>query len=245
MEETKEEITLENQAQNEPTPKGDSKLIAGAILIAGILIAGAVLLKGSSAPRVATDGQGALQDIKIKPVDKTDRILGSEKAKVTLIMYEDFQCPWCGKFENESEQTIRSKYVSSGEVLLVYRDFAFLGPESSRAAEAGMCASEQGKFWDYHDYLFTHQNGENQGAFADPNLKNFAKIVGLDTTLFNGCLDSGRNIQAVKDSKIEGTSIGVRGTPKGFILKKGKVVDSIDGYLPTEDTLAKIEAALK
>jgi protein-disulfide isomerase len=58
-------------------------------------------------------------------------------------------------------------YVKTGKMLFVYRDFPFLGTESFKSAEAARCAGDQGKFWEYHDYLYSHQNGENEGAFSD------------------------------------------------------------------------------
>jgi protein-disulfide isomerase len=113
------------------------------------------------------------------PVSTSDMTLGDSNAKVTIILYEDFQCPFCGKFFSESEKNIRDTYVKNGDVRLVYRDFAFIGPESDRAAEGARCAAEQNKFWEYHDYLFSHQMGENQGAFSDTNLKSFAGSLKL------------------------------------------------------------------
>jgi len=170
-------------------------------------------------------------------------------------MYEDFQCPWCGKFVAESETSIRSTYVKNGQVQLVFRDFPFLGSfvqpyvvandESINSAEAARCAGDQGQFWQYHDYLFAHQTQENTGAFTVTNLESFANTLGLNTTTFNQCLTSNKYAQAVADSKAEGTNAGVTGTPKGFILVNGKVVDTIDGYLPLSAVTAKIDAALK
>jgi protein-disulfide isomerase len=121
-----------------------------------------------------------IDSIKLAPVTNSDFILdGGSEAKVTVIVYTDFQCPFCGKFFKETEQTLINNYIKSGEINFVYRDFAFLGPESEKSAEAARCAGEQGQFWAYHDYLFNHQNGENQGAFADPNLKTFAGTLKL------------------------------------------------------------------
>ena len=225
----------------------DQKPIVGAIIIVGVLIAGAILLKGSSAPtqvNIPVNGNGA-GVTSLAPVGTEDRTFGNSQAKVTLIMYEDFQCPFCGKFFSESEQSIRDSYVKNGDVKIVYRDFAFLGPESVRAAEAARCAGDQGKFWEYHDYLFTHQNGENKGNFSDPHLKSFAKGLGLDTSSFDKCLDESKYSQAVADSKTEGANAGVSGTPKGFILRNGKIVDTIDGAIPFEMVKQKIDSALK
>lgn len=235
--------------------------IAGAIIIAGLIIAGAILLKGNTAVDT-TDNNGLAKATPAK-VGPTDRTMGNPKAKVALILYEDFQCPFCGAISGLEQDTplIQSlkqrdpswtpfmiavnEYIKDGKVLFVYRDWAFLGPESIKAAEAARCAGDQGKFWEYHDYLYSHQDGENEGAFSDPKLKSFAKILNLDTSSFDQCLDSNKYTQAVADSRTEGTSAGVSGTPKGFILKNGKVVSIIDGAESGAIVKQKIESALK
>lgn len=225
----------------------DQKPIVSAIIIAGVLIAGAILLKGSHAPtgqNIPTPMGGTVA-MAPAPVSASDRIFGNPAAKVTLVVYEDFQCPFCGKFHLETEMKIRDAYVQDGSVAFVYRDFAFLGPESDKAAEAARCAGDQGKFWEYHDYLFEHQNGENEGNFADSYLKSFAQNIGLDRIAFDSCLDSGKHAQAVMDQKTEGEEAGVTGTPKGFILRDGKVVATIDGAEPYGTVKAKIDSALK
>jgi|GEM_PF-795505 len=212
----------------EPAPKNtnndNQKQIVSAIIVAGMLIAGAILLKGHTAPPAGnlTPGSGApLTATMPAPVGALDQVLGNTlTAKATLIMYEDFQCPYCGRFFSDSENNIRDTYVKNGDLALVYRDYAFLGPESTRAAEAARCAAVQGKFWEYHDYLFNHQNGENKGNFSDTNLKSFARDLGLNTVAFNKCLDSGTYAKAVADSTAEGGSAGVSGTPKGFLVTK-------------------------
>jgi protein-disulfide isomerase len=247
--EVKSEVKEEKKSSSNQTP------IVSAIIIAGVLIAAAILLKGSKPIPQNVQTNAPVASVAPAAVGPTDRIIGDQNAKVTLIAYEDFQCPWCGKFVNESEQVIRNKYVKNGSVRLVYRDFAFLGSfvqpyvaakdESINSAEAARCAGDQGQFWQYHDYLFSHQNGEDQGAFSIANLKTFAGTLGLDKTSFAQCLDSGKYAKAVADSKAEGEAAGVTGTPKVFILVNGKVVDSVDGYLPLSAVTAKIDAALK
>ncbi len=142
-------------------------------------------------------------------------------------------------------QNIENTYVKEGKVRFVYRDYAFLGEESTKSAEAARCAGDQEKFWDYHDYLFTHQNGENHGAFSNPNLKSFAKTLGLDESKFNQCLDSQKYAKAVADEAAAGTKAGVSGTPKGFILVNGKVVSTIDGAEQLATVTAKLDSALK
>jgi protein-disulfide isomerase len=199
------------------------KQIAGAIIIVGVLIAGAILLKGGS----GNSNTSPLASTKLSPVGTEDRTLGNPEAKITLILYEDFQCPFCGLFFSDAEKNIKETYLKDGNVRLVYRDFAFLGPESVRSAEAARCAGDQGKFWDYHEYLYTHQNGENEGAFSDTNLKSFAKGLGLETASFNKCLDESKYTKAVADSKDEASVSGVSGTPKGFLVTS-KNISSAD-----------------
>ncbi len=98
-----------------------------------------------------------------------------------------------------------------------YWHVAFLGEESQWAAEASECAGDQDKFWEYHDKLFTSQNGENQGAFNKDNLKQFAADLKLDTAAFNECLDSGKYTQAVQEQTGIANQLGVNSTP-AFII---------------------------
>jgi protein-disulfide isomerase len=102
-----------------------------------------------------------------------------------------------------------------------YFNFAFLGDESGWAAEAAECAGEQNAFWEYHDYLFSHQNGENQGSFSKDNLKGFAATLGLDTTAFNTCLDSGKYTQFVQDQTNLARQLGVQSTPTFAVNGQG------------------------
>ena len=230
----------ENNKKNE-----SQKQIAGAIIIAGVIIAGAILLRGNIIPTTAVlPTKPTPFNVNLK-VNADDRVLGSAQAKVAIIMYEDFQCPFCGKSFNESEINIINTYVKNGDVQFVFRDWAFLGPESTQAALAARCAGDQGKFWEYHSYLFTHQNGENKGAFSDANLKSFAKTLGLNIASFNSCFDSNKYIKAIADSRTKGAAAGVTGTPKGFILKDGKTVDIINGAEPFASIKQKIDNALR
>lgn len=115
---------------------------------------------------------------------------------------------------------------------------AFLGDESSWAAEASECAGEQGKFWEYHDYLFAHQGGENKGAFAKENLKRFAADLQLDSGKFGQCFDAGKYAAVVRAETVSANSIGVQSTP--VFLVNGR---ALMGAYPFEDFQKVIEAA--
>ncbi len=214
MEEIKTDKNLEPTVIKEKSE--GAKQIAGAIIIAGIIIAGAVLLKGNTSKVPGTP----LSDVKFTQISPSDQRLGNPDAKISFVVYEDFQCPFCGQFFSTVEKNILNTYVKDGTVQFAYRDFAFLGQESVKSAEAARCAGDQGKFWEYHDYLFTHQNGENKGNFADPRLKTFARELGLNAQLFNQCLDSSKYAEAIADAKSEAAAAGVSGTPKTFIVTK-------------------------
>jgi protein-disulfide isomerase len=129
--------------------------------------------------------------------------------------------------------------VDTGKVRFGYLNFAFLGDESQWAAEAAECAGDQNAFWEYHDYLFSHQNGENQGAFTKDNLKAFAADMKLDTAAFNTCLDSGKYTQLVTDQTNLGRGLGVQSTPT-FAVNGQPVV----GAVPYENFKQTIDALL-
>ncbi len=255
-----EENTIENK---HPKNENSSQQIAGAIILAGFVIAGAIFLKGNTNTEPKVAANDPYSNITLAKVSANDRTRGNEKAKVALVMYEDFQCPFCAAISGLVQNTDAIKYlkervpnwtpimsglneyIKNGTVLFTYRDYAFLGTESRRAAEAARCAGDQGKFWEYHDYLYLHQKGENQGNFSDPYLKSFAKGLGLNPADFDKCLDENKYAQAVADSKTEGDKAGVTGTPKGFILKNGKIVATIDGAESWTTVKPKIDGALK
>ena len=165
--------------------------------------------------------------------------LGDANAPVEVVEWADFQCPFCGKFYSEVEDQIIKDYVNTGKVKFAYRDFAFLGDESKWAANAARCANDQGKFWQYHDYLFNNQNGENQGAFSKENLKKFAATLGLNTSKFNSCVDADTHATEVEADVQAGQSVGVNGTPATFV--NGKL---LSGAQPYDQFKQAIEAAL-
>lgn len=165
--------------------------------------------------------------------------LGDPAAKVTVVEFADFQCPYCGKFQQEVYPLIKQEYVDTGKASFVYLDFTFLGDESKFAAQAAKCAAEQGKFWEYHDKLFNSQRGENQGAFAVAKLKGFARGIVPNTFAFSQCLDSKKYAQAVADETALGRTAGVAATPT--VLVNGKLVV---GALPYAEFKQEIDAAL-
>jgi protein-disulfide isomerase len=150
-------------------------------------------------------------------ISQTRHFKGNPNAPVTLIEFADFQCPFCGLHAANASPRIHEQYVATGKVRLGFQHFAFLGPESQWAAEASECAADQNAFWEYHDYLYAHQNGENQGAFNKDKLKEFAAALGLNAKTFDDCLDSGKHGAFVTSQTQALGSLGVQSTPT-FVL---------------------------
>ncbi len=172
--------------------------------------------------------------------------LGDSSAPVLIEVWEDFQCPACQGYSEQVEPQVTDNYVATGKARYVFHHYPFLDTnsatkESHQAANASMCANEQGRFWDYHDILFTNQSGENQGAFTDKRLAAFAESIGLDMTKFNDCFESNRYKDQIEQDKADGEKAGVQGTPSVFV--NGKLIKP--GYVPTfQDISAAIDAAL-
>ncbi len=146
--------------------------------------------------------------------------IGRPDAKVTIIEFADYQCPFCAVLHAGAEAAIIDEYVKKGKARFTFKHYPFLGDESVRAATASKCAQEQEKFWEYHDALFERQmqnTGENAGVFSGENLKRTAENVGLNEGMFEKCLASGKYEQIILDEMEEGRQAGVENTPTMFI----------------------------
>lgn len=139
------------------------------------------------------------------------RVLGSAGAPVTIVEFSDFQCPYSRK-ATDTLRELMSKYKD--QVRLAFRDFPLqqIHPRAQRAAEAGRCATEQGKFWAYHDLLFASPE-----KLSDEDLSQHARTLGLDVTRFDTCLRDGKFRAQVEEDLRAGTQAGVSGTPGFFI----------------------------
>jgi protein-disulfide isomerase len=146
-----------------------------------------------------------------------DYFLGRADAPITLEIFGDFQCPVCGEFARTVEPPFFQQYIDTGKVKFVWHDYTWIGDESVDAAQAARCAGKQGHFWDYHNYLYAHQRGENLGQFSPANLEGFAASLGLDMRTFNACFDSGQDHPAIQSALQQGVSVGVDVTPAFLI----------------------------
>ncbi len=141
-----------------------------------------------------------------------DPARGPDDAKVTIIEFSDFQCPYCARFHAQTLPRILDEY--GDQIRFVYRDFPLenIHPRARPAAIAAECADDQGKFWEYHDLLFT-----NQTALDDASLKGYASQLGLDNDDFASCYDAKKHDGEVSEDLSAGLEVSVTGTPTFFI----------------------------
>jgi protein-disulfide isomerase len=165
--------------------------------------------------------------------------LGRPDAPVAIVEWADFQCPYCAQYTTETEPALIAQYVNTGKVRLEWRDFPFLGPESTKAAVAARAAGRQGRFWQYHDALYAEQHPENSGAVTDAYLVGLAGRLKLDTARFTADMADRALAAQVSADKADGTRRGVNGTP-AFVVD-GELVS---GAQPLADFQKAIDAAL-
>ena len=190
-------------------------LILGIIIIS-IIVGAAVSVSSSNVESYDIDmtrTHGSISTAMGSP------ILGDPDAPVTIVEFGDYQCHQCHNWFLDTKPMIMRDYIETGKVNLVFVDFAFLGRDSPKAAEATYCADDQNKYWEYHDSLYTAQESTIDNGWANSErLKAFAFNLNLDMDLFNECLDSGKYSKRVQYNSQEARDNGVRGTPGFFII---------------------------
>jgi protein-disulfide isomerase len=166
-------------------------------------------------------------------LEDSDPSIGNPKAKVTIVEFSDFQCPFCLRVAPTLKK-IRAAY--GDKVRIVWKDFPLtqIHPEAFKAGEAGQCAAEQGKFWEYHDQLFG-----NQQALMPDDLKKYAVAVGMNGERFNSCLDMSKQAEVVRNGVAQGNRLGINSTPTVFVNGR-----RVSGAQPYEVFAAAIDEEL-
>lgn len=224
---------------------GGGMALIALVAVLSLLLKGGTLELGSGGTRPTTNaptayypsedtgaGQLPTGPVEVTITDK-DHIRGNKDAKVTIVEFSDFQCPFCQRFAPSVQQALQQY---GDDIRFVYKHFPLdsIHPQARPAAEASECAAEQGKFWEFHDALFA-----NQDQLSSTYYPQLAQELGLNVTNFNKCLTDGKYRQKVQDDYQAGITAGVRGTP--HTLVNGIAVS---GAVPFETLAAQIDAAL-
>lgn len=238
----------QNEHNTQTAPFKQSLLVSVAILIAGVSIAGAIIYNG----RNATPAVKPAQETEFPAADitkvKTDNepFIGREDAPVTIAYWYDYQCPFCQRHEAQTVAQIVKDYVNTGKVKIVFKDYAFLGPDSQTIGKYSRAVWEAApdKFYAWHDNMFANQGQENSGWATKDKLHELtAAVLGESLTKQVENLVATKSAEyqrEMDDDKAEGTEMGVRGTPAMVI---GKVL--IPGAYPYAQTQPAIETALR
>ena len=136
-------------------------------------------------------------------------VKGNANARVVLVDFSDYQCPFCARLVRETMPVIEAEYIKTGKIKYVFSDFPLDGHGYAfKAAAAANCAGAAGKYWEMHDRLFA-----NQSALAPEDLLKYGEAIGLDKPVLQQCLESGKYDALIRKMKTQGENAGVRGTP--------------------------------
>lgn len=159
--------------------------------------------------------------------------LGSGSAQLNIIEFGDYQCPYCERFFQDIEPLIMQDYVNTGKAKFYFLDFTIIGPDSLTLSDGAWCASDQNKYYEYHDYVYSHQGEENSGWGTPEKVKALASnISGLDIQQFDACLDGKKYESRVQQITQFGQRLGITGTPTVFIGNNEKGYLAITGAQP-------------
>ncbi|MDX6413021.1 MAG: hypothetical protein QOH23_431 [Gaiellaceae bacterium] len=219
-----------------------------ATLVAVALVAGSLL--SNSGTNDAAPAAGPLSGVGdnaslLAGIPQHGNVLGSPKARVTLVEYADLQCPYCGEFARNSLPTLVQDYVRTGKVRLVFRGLAFVGPESDAALRASLAAGQQNRLWNFTHLIYANQGAENSGWVTDGFIRSVAgEIAGVDATRLVADAQSQPVTDAIAAAQQRATNDGVSSTPSFLAGRTGGAltrlhVSSLDiaAFRPTLDKL--------
>ncbi len=226
--------------------------IAIAIIAASVIISGTIIYtnnsnKGTTGQNNNQQGTGNNQPVAVdasKVNISNNPYIGDKNARLLVIEWFDYQCPFCKRFHDEVIAQVIKDYIDSGKVKVVFKDYAFLGSDSVTAALAGRAVWEVApdKFYKWHNAMFVKQDTENGGWGNKADILALTKSLGIDSDKVSQLMTSkASEYQKLIDAdKAEGTSFGIQGTP-------GTIVGNqmISGAQPYATVKAAIDSQLK
>lgn len=233
--------------------RGKRAVIPAAVAVGALVLAAIIATGGGSGSDqveqdVATESsqettaptEDASADANQAGTSRSDEAMamGAADAPVVMVNYSEFQCPFCGRFARDTAPELIERYVEPGLLRIEWRDFPYLGEESTRAALAARAAAAQDAFWEFHDALFADQaDTPNSGKLTEDYLIGLARDLDLDMPRFEDDFHDGAGEAAIRVDFDEGLSIGVNGTPT-FLVNGTPVVGAqpLDVFVQTIET---------
>ena len=161
-------------------------------------------------------------------------VLGNSNTPITLVEFGDYQCHFCNVFFHSTEDDILKKYVETGKVKMIFKDYNIIGPDSVNASHGAHCANDQELFWEYHDILYSNWTGENNGWASSENLAKFAQEIGLDMDVWSECMINGKHSQTIVNSNEDARTLELTGTPAFFVIGPDGETTRLFGAQPFE-----------
>lgn len=203
-------------------PKGFYAVLAGVAIVGLVALGYAVKGGGAATEPVELTG---MDDLSTLVQTAQGVAIGKPEAPVKMLVFSDFQCPYCGQFAAQVKPLLEANEVAQGKLHIVFYDFPLGGGHrhSFIAARAARCAGDQGKFWEYHDLLYGQQSRWSPKASTPmSDFEDYAGRLGLDVAAFKGCVNSDKYADVVTANRMLGLQLGVNGTPT--VIVNGKRV---------------------
>ncbi|MBI2596104.1 DsbA family protein [Candidatus Daviesbacteria bacterium] len=215
--------------------------VQGSIIIGAVIISLAILISNGSIKFKSLNSQKTAKTLgaqtsaqpsaaPVPPDDSgpvkvsldDDPVLGDKEAKLTLVEFSDYECPFCKRYFDSTFPQIKKEYIDTGKVKIIYRDLPLSFHQNAhKEAEAAECSREQGgdeAYFKFHDIMFTKTTSNGTGLSLD-QLPDLANQVGLDGSKLKACLDSGKYVEEVDKDLAYAQTVGADGTPTFFIGK--------------------------
>jgi protein-disulfide isomerase len=184
-------------------------------IVLGLILLGSGIALGYTVRDLVSNGGGSASSADLDASSKDDPSWGPADAKVTMVEFGDFQCPYCRQWYSTVYEKLQANY--GNKIHFVFRDFPLISihPDANPAAVAANCAGEQGRYWDYFKLLYGDPRGLGSAMYS-----TYAQEVGLNLSSFNSCLKSSRFTKEITLDIQDGTRKGVDGVPAFFINEK-------------------------
>ncbi|SDK26942.1 Protein-disulfide isomerase [Actinopolyspora mzabensis] len=227
-------------------------VVAVLVAVIAVLLVSMLVPRNESSNRPAaqqeTTGSGQAKSEQAGPLESLARrepgdpqALGRVDAPVVMVTYEDFRCPFCAKYARTVAPELKKRYVETGVLRIEWRDFPVFGPQSMRAAKAGQAAARQGKFWRFHDVVYSNAPRRSKPDLPVSKLIDYAEQAGItDIERFESDMANAAVERAIRTDSREGNRIGVSATPT-FVVNG----DPIMGAQPLDAFVSAIETARK